>query len=152
MHRSLMLIALATFGCGYQSISSPSHSAIAAFHAASLIPMTNPSTTDQTKRAWDHTIRLPTDATVRVTGMGWIGGDFSVHYSDEPAPRIVGRPGDYVYPSAIRLDSNKRVLYCLAQGYRPIGNTPVTLLFIFDLQRRESIQSYNIKNGIIPNP
>jgi len=151
MHRYLLPLVLATLGCGYQSISTPTHTVISAFQAATLIPMTNPSITDQTKRAWDHTIQLPTGGTARVTASGWIGGDFSVQYSDESGPRVAGRPGDYVYPSAIRLDSSKQVLYCLAQGYRPIGNTPVTLLFLFDLQRREIIKSYDIKKGILPN-
>lgn len=113
--------------------------------------MTDPSATDQTKRAWDHSIQLSTGIKARITATGWIGGRFLVQYSDESTPRLAGAPGDYVYPSAIRIDNSQHFLFCLARGYRPIGNTPVTLLFVYDLQRRKLVHSYNLKNNLITN-
>ena len=114
--------------------------------------MVDPSTKDQTKCAWDYILQLPNGLTARITPSGWIGGRFLVQYSDESSPRVAGSPGDYVYPSAIRFDSKTSQLFGLAQGFRPIGNAPVTLLFVYDLQQRKVIRAYDLKSGLIPNP
>jgi len=72
-------------------------------------------------------------------------------YSDQAYPQEMAAPGDYDYPSALRIDSTHRYLFGLAQGYRPIGKTPVTLLFQFDIQRRELVHTFDLTPGVITN-
>jgi len=58
-------------------------------------------------------------------------------------------PGDYVYPSDVRLDAQNDLLYVKAHGLAG-GLSEQTWLFEFDLRGQRIMERRQVRNGILP--
>jgi hypothetical protein len=72
-----------------------------------------------------------------------VGGRFVAQYSDEPGPRIMFAPGDYVYPSELRVPPRGHVVYGRATGLAG-GLTETTKIFAYDLDARRPVESLEV--------
>jgi len=86
---------------------------------------------------------------VSVAARCCVGGRFTAKYSDEPEARIMFLPGDYVYPTELRVARGAHIVYGRASGYAG-GTTVVARIFAFDLERRLLIGSQSVDPGVLP--
>ena len=70
-------------------------------------------------------------------------------FSDEPNPRLIGNPGDYVYPCDIRINASHTRLYAEASGIA-MNNAKVTIVFEFDIPSRNLVQTYYVDPALLP--
>jgi hypothetical protein len=61
---------------------------------------------------------------------------------------VAADPGDYVYPSDVRLDAQNDLLYVKAQGLAG-GFSEQTWLFEYDLRRQRIMERLQVRNGIL---
>lgn len=85
---------------------------------------------------------------LHVTALNTVGGEFLGQYSDESTPRMIGHPGDYVYPSDLRINPDRSTLFAKASGLAG-GISPVTVLFEFDLQNRSIRHTYLVDGQLL---
>src|SRR5512133_280317 len=97
------------------------------------------------------TIPLNGGISLNVHAYCFVGGRFTAQYSDEQSERLIGNPGDYVYPCDLRMDPSNRYLYGLARGIHPFDTkTRITTLFVYDLYNRKQISTLEIAPGVLP--
>jgi len=92
---------------------------------------------------WRNEIHLNNGLQVRIEGFGFVGGEVVAIYGDDNKSRLVAHPGDYVYPSEIRIDPSRQRLYVLANGFAA-GIWKETRLYEFDLVKRKQISFSHI--------
>jgi hypothetical protein len=97
---------------------------------------------------WNRRIDLGR-VVVSVAARCCVGGRFTAKYSDEPETRIMFLPGDYVYPTELRVARGAHIVYGRASGYAG-GTTVVTRIFAFDLERRLLIGSQSVDPRVLP--
>ena len=62
---------------------------------------------------------------------------------------VAADPMDYLYPTDVRLDAQKELLYVKAHGTTALGSVQ-TWLFEFDLSRQRITERRQVKNGVLP--
>jgi hypothetical protein len=74
------------------------------------------------------------------------GGTITVSYLGTDQVFIAAHPGDYVYPSDVRIDVHAERLYTKAHGLAG-GVREETWLFEYDLRARKVVSSIRVPNG-----
>jgi len=119
------------------------------YGAAVCIPFSaNPKVTPHT-REWSNTLTLRNGTEVLVRGAQIPGGRVVASYPAEHRDVVAADPGDYVYPSDVRLDAQNDLLYVKASGLAG-GLTEQTWLFEYDLRGQHIIERRQVKNGVLP--
>lgn len=141
-----VLLAVVAGGCPPVMSSGP---IIQKYKAATCIPFSSTPRVSPHTREWDTPVSLRDGLQAVVIGAQIPGGRVSVRYL--PANRVVvaADPGDYVYPSDVRIDGQKDFLYTKAYGLAG-GLTEETWLFKYDLHGERITERRRIKNGILP--
>lgn len=85
---------------------------------------------------------------VVVTGAQIPGGRINVFYPAEGRTVVAADPGDYIYPSDVRIDNRKDLLYIKAYGMAG-GISEQTWLFQYDIRRQQIIKARQVKNDIL---
>jgi hypothetical protein len=154
------VVAALTFGCGSceawlraggggPGTSDPNHPVVKSYLVATVVtPTWNPNISPS-EPMWDLTLEPGNGQTVTVTAACCIGGRFLAKYGDETQPRIVGQPGDYVYPTELRVNRETRRVYGMARGLAG-GIWHKTVIFEFDLVRRQQIGRVEVDDKILP--
>ena len=97
---------------------------------------------------WSQRIELP-GVSVTVAARCCVGQGFVARYSDESSPRTMFTPGDYVYPTELRVALREHVVYGRASGVAG-GITMVTRIFAYDLDRRRLLESREVAPALLP--
>jgi hypothetical protein len=133
---------------GSCTVKTGDHPLVRAYLSAEPVtPVWNPDISPP-EPMWTQKIELP-GGSVTVSARCCVGQGFVARFSDEPAPRKVFTPGDYVYPSELRVALRDRVVYGRASGLAG-GITNVTKIFAYDLDRRRLVDSAEIDPGLLP--
>jgi hypothetical protein len=131
-----------------RAIENADHPLVRAYlRAEPVTPAWNPDI-HPAEPMWSRQIDLGRVAVI-VSARCCVGGRFVAQYSDEPMPRVMFTPGDYVYPSELRVASRDRVVYGRATGLAG-GITETTKIFAYDLAARRLIESVEVAPRLLP--
>jgi hypothetical protein len=145
---ALLVILGAGSGC---AITDPSHPVVRAYLAAEVVAPTWNSNIHPSEPGWSTTLDIPSGVTVTLTARCCVGGRFRAKYSDELESRNVGNPGDYVYPLEMRMDRKTLHAFGMASGLAG-GVSEKTVIFQYDLTRRQAIGQVEVSRKILPEP
>lgn len=141
----VLVLAGAASSC---PVKSADHSLVRAYSSAEPItPTWNPDIKPP-EPMWNREIDLG-GVSVKVSARCCVGGRFAAQYSDEPSTRIVFTPGDYVYPSELRVAPPNHVVYGRASGLAG-GITQTTKIFAYDLKGRRLLDSAEVDPRLLP--
>jgi hypothetical protein len=122
---------------------------ITRYRDAVCVPFsTHPQVTPHT-REWSTTLTLRNGTKVLVSGAQIPGGRVVAFYPAEHRDVVAANPGDYIYPSDVRLDAQNDLLYVKAHGLAG-GLTEQTWFFEYDLRGQRMVQRLQVKNGALP--
>src|SRR5438477_12768682 len=85
---------------------------------------------------------------VIVRGAQVPGGRITVSYPPTGRTLVAADPGDYIYPSDVRIDAKNDLLYVKADGLAG-GISEQTWLFEYDLRGQRIMERRQVKNGIL---
>lgn len=113
-----------------------------------VVPIIAPGIEPPT-RGWDTTITIPDGSKATIEGADKVGGNIFVRY--EPGGRLqaVVQPGDYIYPSDVRLNPSLGRLYVKASGLAG-GISQETWLYEYDLQKRKQVRKRRVHPAVLP--
>jgi hypothetical protein len=100
-------------------------------------------------REWNALLFLHDGLPVRISGAQVPGGRIAVSYPGASREFLAADPGDYIYPSDVRLDAPKETLYVKAHGAAG-GISEQTWLFAYDLRARRIAERVQVRNGVLP--
>lgn len=98
---------------------------------------------------WDQTLALRDGTSVQVHGIQAPCARIVVKYRKSGDEIGVTEMVDYVYPTDIRIDNNREILYVKTDGY-VAGMTKRTCLFAFDLNKKVRIAREEVDNSVLP--
>jgi hypothetical protein len=124
------------------------HSIIDKYNAAACVPFSSGPRVSAHTRQWDAVLSLRDGVRAVVRGAQIPGGRVSVRYPSTHREVVAADPGDYIYPSDIRLDVSDDLLYVKAHGLAG-GVTEQTWLFEYDLHRERVLERRQIENGTL---
>jgi hypothetical protein len=78
-----------------------------------------------------------------------VGGQIDIRYEEDGQELVAVNPGDYIYPSDVRIDNNAGVLYVKASG-SAAGVWRETWLYEYDLQRRRQASKLLVDPSVLP--
>jgi hypothetical protein len=119
------------------------------YNAAVCVPFSSAPSVSPHTREWDTVLSLRDGRRAVVIGAQVPGGRVSVRYPPTHREIVAADPGDYIYPSDIRLDASGDLLYVKAYGLAG-GITEETWLFEYDLHHERILDRRQIKSGVLP--
>jgi hypothetical protein len=123
---------------------------IAEYSRASCIALSDqPKIVHPPTREWDTTLRLKNGMHVVVTGFDAVGGVVTLRDVASGKSWTAINPGDYVYPSDIRIDSQRDYLYVRASGLAG-GIDQETWLFEYDLDKQRLLRKERVDEKSLP--
>jgi len=78
-----------------------------------------------------------------------VSGNVVIRYLPDGPELTAVRPGDYIYPSDVRVDEARGVLYVKARGLAA-GIWQETWLYEYDLQRRRELARALVDPSVLP--
>lgn len=146
-----LLLALVASGCGSCTVTSPDHPDVKSYVQADVVQPTWNPCIYESQPMWSQAVQVRPGLSVTLMARCCIGGRFEALYSDETAPREVGRPGDYVYPMDLRVDLNQMRAYGMASGLAG-GIFQTTVIYEYDLVQRRAISKIEVDPRLLPAP
>jgi hypothetical protein len=144
-----VVLSCCTVGCGSAAAPASNAPIIAKYKAADCLPFSKkPKVTPHT-REWNALVLLHDGLPVSISGAQIPGGRIAVSYPGSNGDFLAADPGDYIYPSDVRLDAPKEVLYVKAHG-TAAGISEQTWLFAYDLRARRIVERVQVKNDALP--
>jgi len=98
---------------------------------------------------WDETLHLRDGTVVQIYGLEGPGTRIVAKYPKSQAEITVNGMVDYVYPTDIRIDRQREILYVKTDGYVG-GMTKRTSLLAFDLNKRARIIRKEVDSSVLP--
>lgn len=133
---------------GYAKLEGADHPLVWAYlRAETVTPTWNPGISPA-EPMWSRKIELA-GVSVTVSARCCVGQGVVAWYSDESKPRTMFTPGDYIYPTELRIALNEHVVYGRASGAAG-GIKQVTKIFAYDLDRRRLLQSVEVDPQVLP--
>jgi hypothetical protein len=121
---------------------------ITAYREAACIPLSaRPQILPRT-REWNTVLSLRDGLKVVVRGAQIPGGRITVFYPDRGNEVVAADAGDYVYPSDVRVDAQKEVLYVKAEGLAG-GISQETWLFEYDIRQQRLLDRLRVVNSVL---
>ena len=78
-----------------------------------------------------------------------VWGRIDVRYAVDGQLQTAAKPGDYIYPSDVRLNATLGRLYVKASGLAA-GIWHATWLYEYDLQKRKQLQKRRVDPSVLP--
>jgi hypothetical protein len=122
---------------------------IAEYSRASCVALSNQPKIHPPTREWDATLNLKNGMQVVVTAFDAVGGVVSLRDVTSGKSWAAINPGDYIYPSDLRLDSQRGYLYVRASGLAG-GIDQETWLFEYDLVKRQLLRKERVDDKSLP--
>jgi hypothetical protein len=139
-----------TLVCCTAACVSPTSNApiIAKYNAAACVPLSASPRIRPPTREWDNPLSLRDGSKVIVSGAQVPGGRITVSYPATGRTLVAADPGDYIYPSDVRMDAKNDLLYVKADGLAG-GISEQTRLFEYDLRGQRIMERRQVKNSIL---
>jgi hypothetical protein len=99
-------------------------------------------------RGCDAHVITSNGSTVTVTGATMVGGNISVRYEPDGPQVFAAQPGDYVYPTDVRIHARHINLYIKARG-AAAGIWDETWLYEFDLENRRQVSRALVESTVL---
>jgi hypothetical protein len=141
----IVYCAMLSNACTYPTSNSP---IIVKYRAAECIPFSVHPRIQPRTREWDYNITLSDGVKVEIEGAQSPGGRVAAFYGIKREYAAAADPGDYIYPSDIRLNRRDELLYVKAYGSAG-GFATQTWLFEYDLRQRAIIKRLRVTNGVL---
>jgi hypothetical protein len=152
-NKPLLLTVIASFCLVLFACSRPNKTAaiIEEYRAATcILPLGYAKQTYPPTLEWDQTLTLRDGTAVQIHGLEAPGARIAAKYQSSGADEVgVTQMVDYVYPTDIRIDNKREILYVKTDGYVG-GITKRTCLFAFDLNKRKTIIREEVDNSVLP--
>ena len=87
---------------------------------------------------------------VRITGAQSVGGEIEIDFSSGAGDHLGVKSGDYVYPSDVRVDPIRDILYLRTYGLPAMSHEAVTWLFEVDLRKRIRTAGLEVDAAVLP--
>jgi len=143
----IALFSLVLFACSGSSKTAPIIEEYRS--AACILPIGYAKQTYPPTLEWDQTLTLRDGIAVQIHGLEAPGARIAVKYQSSGAEVGVTEMVDYIYPTDIRIDNKREILYVKTDGYVG-GITKRTCLFAFDLNKRARILREEVDNSALP--
>ena len=101
-------------------------------------------------RSWDQTLQTRGAGAVRITGAQSVGGEIKIDFSSGAGDQLGVKSGDYVYPSDVRVDPIRDILYLRTYGLPAMSHEAVTWLFEVDLRKRVRTAGLEVDAAVLP--
>ena len=119
------------------------------YRAAACIPFSaNPHITPST-REWETPLTLTDGSKVLVRGADATGGIITVKYLDSGKEAVAANAGDYVYPTDVRINNQKDLMFVKASGQAG-GLDHKTWLFEYDLRAQRLLSRLQVQDSALP--
>lgn len=102
------------------------------------------------ERRWDHAIRVNDGTRVHLTGAENPGGRITLRYMPSDEMRVAVDPGDYIYPSDVRLSAEGARLYVRADGAPAYTSAQQSWLFEYDVAGRRLVAKQQVLPDVLP--
>jgi len=100
-------------------------------------------------RGWDTTITITGGSKATIQGADMVSGTIDIRYEpDGPSLEVVD-PGDYIYPTDVRVNAGRDRLYVKARGSAG-GIWEETWLFEYDLRNRKEVTRQLVRPDALP--
>jgi hypothetical protein len=101
-------------------------------------------------REWNYRLMTRAGSAVTVRGSQRPGGRIMATFGPDPRPAEIANPGDYIYPSDVRVDASNDRLYVKATGVAAGSAQPQTWLFEYDLAQRQQVRRLLVDPSVLP--
>jgi len=122
---------------------------VADYSRASCIAVSTQPKIDPATREWSATVGLKNGRQMVVTGFDAAGGVIALRDVATGRSWTAINPGDYIYPSDIRWDSQRDYLYVRASGLAG-GIKRETSLFEYDLDTEQLLRKERVDEKSLP--
>lgn len=122
---------------------------IAEYSRASCIGLYTQSTIHPPTREWNASLKLKNGMRVVVIAFDAVGGVVALRDVASGKSWTAINPGDYIYPSDIRVDFQRDYLYVRASGLAG-GLDQETWLFEYDLDRQKLLRKNRVDEKSLP--
>jgi len=78
-----------------------------------------------------------------------VGGNITIRYEPDGPSLVAVQPGDYIYPSDVRVNEKHDRLYVKARGLAA-GIWKETWLYEYDLQNRKQLRKQRVEPDVLP--
>jgi hypothetical protein len=149
-NKALFIIFTASCILPFIGCNRPARKIVDEYRAAvCILPIGYAKKTQPPILEWDQTLALRDGTAVQVHGLQAPGARIAVKYPKSGAEIGVTEMVDYVYPTDIKIDNNREILYVKTDGY-VAGMIKRTRLFAFDLNKRVTIAREEVDNSVLP--
>jgi hypothetical protein len=148
--RPLRVFAYVILACWMTAceVSDPGDPVIKSYEAATCVPLSAHRQIKPRTREWQSSFTLHDGSEVVVSGAQAPGGRIAVTYPASHRQVFAADPGDYVYPSDVRLDARNDRLFVKANGLAG-GISDQTWLFEYDLDRQQLVRRERVKPDLL---
>ncbi len=149
--QSAICVALSccAVGCGTAAAPTSNAPIIKKYKTAECLPLSKKPKVSPHTREWNALVFLHDGLPVSISGAQVPGGRVAVSCPGANRELLAADPGDYIYPSDVRLDSPNETLYVKAHGLAG-GISEQTWLFAYDLRARRIVERVQVKNDALP--
>jgi hypothetical protein len=149
--QSAICVALSccTVGCGIAAAPTSNAPIITRYKTADCLPFSKKPRVSPHTREWNALVFLHDGLPASISGAQVPGGRIAVSYPGSNREFLAADPGDYIYPSDVRLDSPNETLYVKAHGLAG-GISEQTWLFAYDLRARRIVERVQVRNDALP--
>jgi hypothetical protein len=95
-------------------------------------------------------VEIAGGARATVEGAQMVGGRITLKYESDGPSVDAAVPGDYIYPSDVRISSKRDRLYVKASGFAA-GIRKETWLYEYDLQNRKQMRKKLVDPAVLPD-
>lgn len=113
-----------------------------------VMPIIAPWVVSPPTRGWDATVTIPGGSKATIKGAQMVSGRIEVRYEADGQLQTAAKPGDYVYPSDVRLNAALGRLYVKASGLAA-GIWHETWLYEYDLQKRKQLTKRRVDPAVL---
>jgi hypothetical protein len=126
-------------------------SLIERYSKATCLPVTLNLSYGPPTREWEDSLKLGDGSQITVSGAQMPGGRIDVLYKATGRSVVAANPGDYVYPTDVRVSGD--ILFVRASGLAvgPFGAHPRTDLFEYDLKQNRLLNYQKVSAIKLPD-
>jgi hypothetical protein len=144
-----LALSCCAIGCGTTTAPASNAPIITKYKTADCLPFSRKPKVKPHTREWNALVLLHDGMPVSISGAQIPGGRIAVSYPGSNRQFLAADPGDYIYPSDVRLDAPKETLYVKAHGLAG-GISEQTWLFAYNLRARRIVERVQVKNDVLP--
>jgi hypothetical protein len=122
---------------------------IDAYRASRCVAPTLAKGVETPTRGWDATLPIAGGSKATVRGADMVWGKITIRYEPDGSSVTAVQPGDYIYPSDVRVNANNDRLYVKARGLAA-GIWEETWLYEYDLQNRKQVRKQRVHPDALP--